>query len=183
MNETIINILNRRSVRGFKPQLIEDDKITDIMKCAIYAPSGVNSQNWQFTVLQSEDSINSLNAEVKKGLSPEAQSKMIARNGGNKNYSVFYNAPCVVVISCDAQDRWAEMNVAFAVENICIAAQSLNISSCIIGYARYAFAIKDFKDEYSLPNGYKPNIAIALGYSDLLPPAPERLKNKVNYIK
>ena len=44
-------IRNRKSVRAFLDKFVPDEAITDILECARWAPSGVNSQPWKVTVL------------------------------------------------------------------------------------------------------------------------------------
>lgn len=41
----------RRSIRGYKPDLVPDDVITEILDQARRSPSSVNSQPWEFVVL------------------------------------------------------------------------------------------------------------------------------------
>ena len=55
MNEVLQNILTRRSVRGFKSEQIKDEELNLILQAGIYAPSGMNKQSWQFTVVQNKE--------------------------------------------------------------------------------------------------------------------------------
>ena len=45
-------ILTRRSVRNFRQGNIPDDKIRELIKAAIYAPSAGNCQPWHFYVVK-----------------------------------------------------------------------------------------------------------------------------------
>ncbi len=45
---------SRRSIRGYKPDLVPDDVITEILDLARRSPSSVNSQPWEFVVLTGE---------------------------------------------------------------------------------------------------------------------------------
>ena len=47
-------IRNRKSVRAFLKKPVPDEAITDILECARWAPSGVNSQPWHMAVLAGE---------------------------------------------------------------------------------------------------------------------------------
>ena len=51
MNETMQTILTRRSTRKFKVQEIPQTDLDQILKAALYAPSGMGKQTWQFTVV------------------------------------------------------------------------------------------------------------------------------------
>ena len=52
MNETMQTILTRRSTRKFKVQEIPQTDLDQILKAALYAPSGMGKQTWQFTVVK-----------------------------------------------------------------------------------------------------------------------------------
>ena len=47
-------IRNRKSTRAFLDKPVPDDVVTDILECARWAPSGVNSQPWHVAVLTGE---------------------------------------------------------------------------------------------------------------------------------
>ena len=61
MNEVIKAILTRRSVRAFEDKQIKKEDLDAILKCASYAPSAMNAQNWHFTALQEASLIEKLN--------------------------------------------------------------------------------------------------------------------------
>ncbi|MCZ2328378.1 nitroreductase [Bartonella sp. F02] len=48
------SILSRKSIRAFTDQLVEKEKIAEILKLAARAPSGTNIQPWQVVVLTGE---------------------------------------------------------------------------------------------------------------------------------
>ena len=49
--ETLSYILDRRSIRRFTDQKIDNDTITKILTAAMYAPSAVNLQPWHYVVI------------------------------------------------------------------------------------------------------------------------------------
>ncbi|MFC1971321.1 nitroreductase family protein [Chloroflexota bacterium] len=48
-------VKNRRSIRRFKPDPIPDDSVDKIIEAARWAPSGFNSQPWEFVVLKNQE--------------------------------------------------------------------------------------------------------------------------------
>ncbi|MBW2609085.1 MAG: nitroreductase family protein [Deltaproteobacteria bacterium] len=48
-------VKKRRSIRSFKPDPIPDDYIEKIIDAARYAPSGANSQPWEFVVVKKKE--------------------------------------------------------------------------------------------------------------------------------
>lgn len=56
--ETFQAIINRRSIRKYKSEKIEEEKIQSLLRAAMYAPSAMNLQPWHFIVINSLDVIN-----------------------------------------------------------------------------------------------------------------------------
>ena len=52
MNGTIKNILERRSIRAYKPEQISTLELNTILEAGKFAPSAMNGQPWHFTVIQ-----------------------------------------------------------------------------------------------------------------------------------
>ena len=50
-NETINHILDRRSIRSYKPEAIPADVVETLLTAAVHAPTARNSQPWQFIVI------------------------------------------------------------------------------------------------------------------------------------
>jgi len=185
-NETVKSIMERRSVRKYKPMQITDQELDCIIDCGLNAPSAMNTQNWHFTVIQNADLITWMNNKIKENMPPEAIARNKNRQGGSEDFSVFYYAPAVVLVSGDAADSYSDANCGYATQNMCIAAQSLGVASIIIGMARLLFVTPEadaYKKELGIPDGYKPLYAVCLGYADMQPEAPERLGGRVNYIR
>ncbi len=51
----MIEIEKRRSIRKYKDQIVEKDKLQKILKSAMFAPSGSNTQPWNFIVVTSKE--------------------------------------------------------------------------------------------------------------------------------
>ena len=45
----------RRSIRKFKPDPVPDEYVDKIIEAARWAPSGANSQPWQFIVIKKDE--------------------------------------------------------------------------------------------------------------------------------
>jgi nitroreductase len=71
-----------------------------------------------------------------------------------------------------------------AIENMLLAAESLDIGSCWIGLARYYFTLADEVAKLKLPEGYEPCYAVTLGYKGARPKnALPRKADAVNFIE
>lgn len=128
-----------------------------IVEAEIYAPSATNKQPWHFMVIQ------------------------------NEAFHVFYNSPTVILISGDENNNYAAVDCAAAVQNMLIAAESLKIGSCWIGFIAYLLNSeegKSFVKELGIPEGFKQIHAVALGHKESsISNGPARKENTVNYIK
>ena len=54
----IINL--RRSIRRYKDQPVEQEKIEKLLRAAMQAPSAANQQPWEFIVVQDEKYLKKL---------------------------------------------------------------------------------------------------------------------------
>jgi len=56
----------RKSIRGYKPDLVPKEVLREILKVAIHSPSGLNTQPWELTVITGEvlDNIRRGNVEM-----------------------------------------------------------------------------------------------------------------------
>jgi len=48
-------IMERQSIRAFKPEPVSKEKVEEILNVAINAPSAINLQPWEFTVVMGEE--------------------------------------------------------------------------------------------------------------------------------
>ncbi|EQG98050.1 nitroreductase family protein [Clostridioides difficile DA00191] len=53
-------IKNRRSIRTYIDKNIEEDKITEILKSAMQAPSSKNAQPWEFIIVDDKELLKQL---------------------------------------------------------------------------------------------------------------------------
>lgn len=178
-NPTINSILKRRSVRNYKDLPIEEDKVNQIIKCGIYAPSAKNKQNWHFTVISDKNLIEKINEMTLTGM----EKLGIGREEG---YHVFFHAPLVIVLS-SVIEGYSGLNAGCAIENMAIAAKSLGLDSCIIGQTRYMYhqaSAVDINRLLKIPEGYEHDCSICFGYIDGEEPLPKpRKQDLVDYIK
>jgi len=186
MNETLKNIRNRRSTRAFLPEQLKDVDMQAILDAGIYAPSASNQQPWHFTVVQNKDLIDRLSVAF-KAVAGKSNNEYIRRFAENEKFHVFYNAPTVVLVSGDEKNNYASVDCAAAVENMLIAAESLEIGSCWIGLIAILLNSEEgieFVKELGIPEGFKQIHAVCLGHKKInITNAPARKENTVNYIK
>ena len=50
-HQVVETIMSRRSIRKYKPQPVEREKMEQIINCGINAPNGMNKQSWEVRVV------------------------------------------------------------------------------------------------------------------------------------
>jgi nitroreductase len=200
MNEVLIAIKNRRSIRAFKPDQIKQEELDWIIEAGIYAPSGANGQPWHFTVIQDRSVINHI-SDVSKEVSLEIIKKkeegwqvlqaFIERRktaGSPENFDITYGAPTLIIVS-GINDRAVYKHsisaCSAAMQNMLIAAESLNVGSVWLESANRCFRREGEAEKIGVPNGYEPLYGIALGYKadNYQGLATPRNRDVVNYIR
>lgn len=155
MNEILNNILTRRSIRSFSDKHISKEDLDTILKAGIYAPSGMNRQTWQFTVIRSKSNIEMLAKEIRKSLKLE-------------NSYNFYGPDTIILVSNDKDNSNGLADCACALENIFLMANSLSIGSCWINQLKTICDDKNIRDvltKFSVPENHTVWGIASLGYA------------------
>jgi nitroreductase len=166
MNETIMNILGRRSIRSYTAEPVEEDKLELILKCGIYSPTGRGIQPWYFTVVKNRTLLDEISA-VNKRLAATGSDPYYKKSATDKNYDNFRGAPMAIIASGKNGEKYNEVDCANAITNMCVAAHSLGLGSCYIASFRPAFSTPEgnaIKKKLGIPESYIPFFAISLGY-------------------
>jgi len=156
MNDTVRNILNRRSIREFTKQTIPKAYLETIVQCGIYAPSGHNLQTWRFTVIQNQNQI----ARLKDTAARIAKEKNVYFYG-------FNNPDTVILVSNDRKNKNSIQDSACAAENMMLAAQSYGIGS-VWQNAFHQISdeteIRELLKGYGIPDSHIVWAAVLMGY-------------------
>lgn len=173
-NVIIKNMLERRSVRRFRPEQISEEELDTILQAGLYAPSAGGRQGVLFVVSQDTETNERL-GRIKKAhfhgrmstaevyISKEQPS--IADDASIK--SAFYGAPTVVTLFAPKRFLYAESDACVAAENMLLAATSLGIGSCYIGSAWDSFDDPfghEILQKWNVRTDYYAVLHILLGY-------------------
>jgi len=184
MNTVIETIKNRRSIRRYLPEQIKDVELEAILEAGMYAATGHNDQPWHFTVIQNSELINYISSKTKESMA-KSSIDWIAQMGSNERLNLFYKAPTIVIVSGREGSYSPLTDCSAAIQNMAVAAESLNIGSVWIGLVSFFFEDAEEVKKLNIPEGYTPYYALCLGYKDTTKPVatPERRRDVVNYIK
>lgn len=184
MNEVLKAIRNRRSVRTYLPTQIKQEDLDLIIESGIYAPSGHNDQPWHFTVIQNKEILKHINDKSKE-LMAQSEISWIKNMGSNPKVNLIYDAPTLIIVSGNKSALSPKVDCSAAIQNMLLAAESLNIGSVWIGLITFFLKLEDEAKKLGIPEGYEAYYGVALGYKSLNKEliAPKRKLNVVNYIR
>jgi len=186
----------RRSCRLFSSDPVELSILTDLVKIGTTAPSGTNSQGWQFIILPKRGDVERLGEATatyyrdlnKKAANPFYRliSRLVAgqalSNYYRKYYAtikqgirdwdtngvdrLFHGASAAIVVAADQSASCPAEDSLLATQNILLAAQSMGLGTCLIGFVVEA-AKRDIRISTLLHLGENEQIysVIACGYS------------------
>ena len=141
--DVIEAILNRKSIRYFKPYTIPQEDLMLLLECARWAPSGGNRQPWEFLVVDDRDDIARI------------YDYGWAVYGGGFNVCRFGEASLLVFFLGSAQ-------CFLAAENLVLAAYGLGYGSCMIG----GFEREKTKALLGIPEEKRIRLFVAVGVAD-----------------
>lgn len=131
MNEVLKTLENRRSCRSFKPELIPDEILNQILEAGTFAATGMGKQSPIMIAVTDRavrDKLSALNAAV------------MGRSG-----DPFYGAPELIVVLADKKIPTWKYDGSLVMGNLMNAAYSLGIGSCWIHRAKEEFETEEGK--------------------------------------
>jgi nitroreductase len=175
-------IKNRRSIRRYKPDPIDEKKIEAVLEAGRWAPSWGNSQCWRFVVVR--------DAKIKAELADTLMKiKLPDKELPNPAAAAMNMAPVIIVV-CARTGRagagygkpgskpeyvtdkgdWFMFDAALAVQNMVLAAHAQGLGTVIIG----AFDAPRVEKILNVPEGYRVVTLFPLGVPEHEGKAPPR---------
>jgi nitroreductase len=194
--ETIDIIYSRRAVRKYKNKPVERRLIEKVIDAGRMAPSAVNKQPWRFYVLTDKTTIHEFSEAIgaiamksfaKKGFKAmfKVASQLLHFSHGihfhGLNSEVFHGAPVVVFITAPRDNEWASLDIGMCSQNMMLAAKSLGLDSCPVGFGKFVEKTKIFP-KLMVPKSDQVMLSIVFGYGDEKPELHERKKDNIVYI-
>lgn len=188
MNEVVNAIIERRSVRKYKPDPISAEDRDEIIKAGLYAASSKNTQPWHLTVVENPGTIAALTEQAKAAIL-RAGVKKYEGLAKSPKYTVNYgNAPIFIIVAADpALSSCPAEDCSQVLANMFLAAHSLGIGSCWINQLCPIAdepGFRAFITELGVPPECKIYGAACFGYADgAHPHAPPRREGTVNIVR
>ena len=193
MNAVIRTIQNRRSCRRYKPEQLSNAILDAILQAGRHAPSGGNTQSCHFVVIQNVPLLGALKQRATESFSAmevtEGMYKSLAnaiQRSKRGAYDFCAGAPTLVVVTNLRSYPNAMASSACALENMMLAATSLDVGSCWINQLHW---LDDDPSIRALLCGYIGSDeticgSLALGYPSGVAASPLALTgNRISYIR
>jgi len=133
-------IRGRRAVRDFKLEPVAEGLLFQLISAASWAPSAMNEQPWFFTIVTDQAVLDEISSRSKTWMLQDLQA--VPRPSHfrdilmHPDFDIFYNAPCLIVISTNSKGPWMAEDGALAAQNLMLMATDLGLGSCWIGFAQ-----------------------------------------------
>ena len=167
----IENIMTRTSIRQFKAQPVEQDKVDILLKAAMAAPTALNLQPWHFIVINDKETIALLS-----GKQPTNAPLMIAVCGDTDKTMLPDG-------STKLPDFWVE-DVSAATENLLLAAHALGLGAVWTGVYPAMDRTAEVANVLNCPQNIVPLAVVRVGYPDESPEPKNKYKEEnISYNK
>jgi nitroreductase len=198
--DTIIK--TRRSIRQYRPAVVPREVLQEVLETALWAPSGMNRQEWHIVVAGGEerDRLVEIIARSQEYIRPHLK-ELFSEKIIKISLQVFNNlggAPAVVLVyipketihfdkGLDDRGRYhLEFNrfnrllsAAALIQNLVLAAHSKGLGTCWMTGPKYVE--QEINDYFGITDLELVSI-IPVGYPDQSPPSPPRKENVVRWV-
>lgn len=182
MNQTINDIITRRSVKKYQEKAVPADLLKLIIKAGTYAPTGRNSQSPIIIAVTNKDvrdKLSRMNLDIIMG-------KNLTTSSGHSD--PFYGAPVVLVVLAKKDVATRVYDGSLVMENMMVAANSLGLGSCWIHRAKEMFETEEGKKllhDWGISEEYEGIGNCIIGYAaeDACKPQSPRKEDWVYWIE
>ena len=146
---SVLDTMRQRcSVRNFRPDPIEREKLEQVLEAGHIAPSACNRQPWRFVVVQ--------------------ETNFLERMRSYYSRDWIKTAPAIIVILGCHNEAWhraggkdlTDVDAAIAIDHMTLAATELGLGTCWI----CSFDTFRFAKDAGLPEGLEPIALLPIGY-------------------
>lgn len=162
------NIFHRISVRNYQDRPVEKEKIVQILRAGMQAPSACNQQPWEFYVVTDKEKIKELSKSTR--------------------YSGCAAGAPVVIVPVYRKDglvvpEMAQIDLSIALENIWLETDTVGLGGVWIGIAPFQDRMDAVKQMLQLPEDVEVFALFALGYPAETRPQQDRFdENRIHFI-
>lgn len=175
MNSTQKDILERRSIRKYKPDPVPEELVQAVVDAGLWAPTARNEQEIKIVCLRDP------------ALRKQFREDFTAAGGRTIRPLPFdYEAPVFFFLFGPKDFPYTEMDSGIVAENMCLAAQSLGLGTVMIGCIRDFMrspSAAPWRDKLGIDDGEIFTLGLCLGWAEGEAKAPARKENRYTELK
>lgn len=181
-------IRERRSVRDYVDRDLPDEALRAIIAAGVQAPNALGLQPWRFVVVKDRSLMRRASDYCKPILAekiggeprPGVENFLMALK--DPEYSIFYNAPALVLVLGAREVVSSAIDCTLCAENMMLAAWAIGIGSCWVGSAALIQQNPDLLRALKVPDDHQIVAPLIFGYPAPLQPKPGRHEPQITWI-
>ncbi len=157
-------ILTRKSVRAYLDKPVSGDDLERIIEAGRWAP---NAGPFQVSVVRNAEMLQRINDRTLDAMLSSGNELLVQR-ASLPGYQPLYGAPVLILLSGPGDAPFSAVNAALAAQNMLLEATGLGLGSCYLvspTLALNAKANRDLTQQAGIPEGYKLQCAVIVGYA------------------
>ncbi len=188
--------LTRRSIRQFKKKAISKDLIEKLLELARYSPTGSNSENVYYTIVQDKEIVTAISNYITKKTigfvkaieTPQGRTYLKERMSEEEFNLSEENLPTtkrilksiergidfwcwngeLIIIHGDKAIGGIPENCSLAAAHIMLAAETLGLGTCSLGYLTFHInQSKTIRELIKIPEDHLVGYSLTMGYPDV----------------
>jgi len=178
-NPVVDAVLSRQTIREYTPEQILPDELETLLRAALRAPSGRNSQPIHARFCQNAAMLKEMQIDFKNivGWDTPVHTK--------SDVNPFYhNAPTFAFLFAQGDSR---MDAGLMAENICVAAKGLGLGTVIVASVGALFSDETtgpkWKSALNIPEDWLFMIGVGIGYPNETPEMKPKNEEQIQVIK
>jgi nitroreductase len=191
-------IYRRRAVRSYQGTPLPDATIQTLLEAAVQAPTAMHQEPWAFVVIQNRAMLERYSVRAKSQLLEEAAKHRellrvpgvspsedhLARLLADPAFNIFYDAGTLIVICGKPKGSFVTADCWLAAENLMLAACSLDLGTCCIGFAIPLLNTPEIKQELRIPADVTAVAPIIVGVpTGPTPPVPRQPPDILDWVR
>jgi nitroreductase/NAD-dependent dihydropyrimidine dehydrogenase PreA subunit len=189
-------VLKRRSIRRFKEKAIPKDLIEKLLKVGRYSPTGGNSENVYYTVVQDKNIVTTISKHITSRLTklvnaledPKGRDMLKKSKSEEEINQALENLPSIkrklemiekgidfwcwngelIIIHGDKVEGGIPSDTALAAAHIMLAAEILGLGACSLGYLTNFFnEYQTIRELIKIPSNHTVGYCFTMGYPDV----------------
>lgn len=144
-------IKNRRAIRTYTDKEVEKEKILEVLKSAMQAPSSKNSSPWEFVVVDNKEILLELSKSHHKSIQIKDAKVCIVVTGNKERFL--------------KPGKWIH-DLGACTQNILLECTNQGLASCWVGVHPKRKVMDKVRQTLNLPENLVPYSMVAIGYSN-----------------